>query len=131
MTDLSRSEISTMQERLNKHEREIAENRHNINGNAQIFDIRLGQITKSIEELKNILKWAGGLIITLMISFMSWSALQQYNANEEQKRDLENQIQIIQGNEKAERDRQRILKELREELVSGGTITTTPSNSGG
>lgn len=130
MTDVSRSEIAAMNERLNKHEREIADNRHSINGNAQVFEIRLGQITKSIEELKNILKWAGGLVITLMISFMSWSALQQYNANEQQKRDLQNQIQLIESNERAERDRQRILNQLRQDLGSSGTVTSFPPERG-
>jgi hypothetical protein len=123
--------LDNFQDRLTQAERDIADNRHNINNTKQIFEIRLGQVVSSIEELKNILKWAGGLIVTLMISFMSWSALQQYNANEAQKRDLQHQITLIKSQETAEQDRQRILQELRKDLDNaGGTVTTVPSDGG-
>jgi hypothetical protein len=130
MTDVSRSEIANMTERLNKHEREIADNRHNINGNQALVDIRLKQVATSIDELKNILKWAGGLVITLMISFMSWSALQQYNANESQKEDLKQQIELIKNTEQADKDRAAILDQLRKDLGASGTITTDPPSGG-
>jgi DNA repair exonuclease SbcCD ATPase subunit len=130
MSEVSRTEFNAATERLTKAEREIADNRHAINNNQTVFDIRLGQISKSIEELKNILKWAGGLIVTLMISFMSWSALQQYNANETQKRDLQNQVELLRSNQNADKDREKILRELRRDLDASGTITTIPPSSG-
>jgi hypothetical protein len=120
-----------MQDMLERHDREIAENRHGLTGTKQVFDIRFGQVMESIEELKSILKWAGGLIVTLMISFMSWSALQQYNANETQKADLQQQIKMIESQDQAAKDRERLIKDLREDLGTGGTITSNTASGGG
>lgn len=114
---MDEKDVQTM---LNKHEREIAENRHGLANARQILDIQLAQLTKDIGELKNALKWAGGLIISLMISFMGWAALQQYNANEEQKRNLQEQVNILASQEKADEDRQRIIDQL-----ARGEVTAT------
>ena len=115
-----------LETRITAVERESAEHRHGLINTKQIFQIKLDQVVTSLDELKNILKWAGGLIVTLMISFMSWSALQQYNANETQKRDLQQQITLIKSQEQADIQRTDILEELRKDLDSGATVTTTP-----
>lgn len=123
--------LSPIHERLNRHEREIADNRHGITNAKEVFEIKLSQVVSSIEELKNILKWAGGLIVTLMISFMTWSALQQYNANESQKKELQQQVDLLRSQDQANSDRQRILQELQKDLGPSGTVTPVTTNSGG
>lgn len=112
-----------MREKLATHEREIAENRHKINNLVMVTDLKLEKISGDITELKNALKWAGGLIISLMLSFMAWAALQQYNANETQKRELQEQVKLLQSQEQAQADRARILQELQRTSgsVSGGS----------
>lgn len=117
-------------DRLNKHEREIADNRHGIVNAKEVFEIKLTQVASSIDELKNILKWAGGLIVTLMISFMTWSALQQFNANEAQKADLQQQLDIIKSQETAQKDREEMLRQLQKDLGASGTVTSVPANGG-
>lgn len=119
-----------IRDRFDRHEREIAENRHGLNNTKQVFELKLERVVASLEELKNILKWAGGIIVTLMISFMSWSALQQYDANEAQKRDLQQQLDILQKQEDADTDRQRLLEQLRKDLDAGATITPVTPESG-
>lgn len=121
-------ETNDIRDRFERHEREIAENRHGLANTKQVFEIKLQQVVASLDELKNILKWAGGIIVTLMISFMSWSALQQYNANESQKRDLQQQLTLIKNQEDADAERQQLLDQLRKELSPGASITpVTPS----
>jgi hypothetical protein len=100
--------------RLAAAERQTAENRHEIANARQVIEIRLTQLGTNIQELRGALKWAGGLIISLMLSFMGWAALQQYNANEQQKKDLETQVQLLEREDKAANDRDRILRELRD-----------------
>jgi len=54
-----------------------------------------------IGELKSILKWAGGLVVMLFISTLTWSLAQQYNANESQKKDMQQQLDILREQERA------------------------------
>lgn len=121
--------LNDLENRVTQHDREIAEQRHALKNSNSVFEIKLQQVVTSLAELKRVMQWAGGLIVTLMISFMSWSALQQYNTNERQKDELAQQIRLIQSQEQAAKDREAILRQLREELDSGGTIT--PVTSGG
>lgn len=67
---------------INKHEDVCAERYKNINA--------------SIAELKAIVKWAGGLIISLIITVLGWSLVQQLNANEAQKKWMADQIILLQ-----------------------------------
>jgi len=54
-----------------------------------------------IGELKSILKWAGGLVVMLFISTLTWSLAQQYSANEAQKKDMQQQLDILREQERA------------------------------
>lgn len=121
--------LGPIRDRLSRAEMDIADNRHGIVNAKEVFEIKLGQVATSIEELKNILKWAGGLIVTLMISFMTWSALQQYNANEAQKADLQQQVDIIKSQETAQKDREEMLRQLQKDLGTSGTVSTVTTNS--
>lgn len=103
--------------------RELSELRHEVRNYMAVETIKQeafereveegrNAVTKSIEELKSILKWAGSLIISLIIGVLAWSLVQQYNANEDQKRQLENQIRLLQEQERtrliAEQNRARL-----------------------
>jgi cytoskeletal protein RodZ len=54
-----------------------------------------------IDKLESGLKWAGGLVVSLILSVLGWAVLQQINANEAQKKDMAQQIQLLQSQERA------------------------------
>lgn len=88
---------------LREHETRISENTHDLKNLRQIVDIKLEQIKGDIGDLRNILKWAGGLIVSLMLSFMAWALLQQYNANEAAKNDLQQQLNLLRTQQEQRR----------------------------
>ena len=106
-------DFRALREKVDAHDRAIAENRHQLANARQVMDIKLDTIDKNVTELKNALKWAGGLIVSLMLSFMAWAALQQFNANEQQKKDLKEQIELLQRSKQAAGERDAILQELK------------------
>lgn len=121
---------------LLRHDHEIGENRADREINKLKFenlkthvDEKMAELNKSIEELKSILKWAGGLIVSLMISFMAWALLQQYNANEQAKTDLKQQVEILRQNKEAVSSRGRLQatqERIEESLSPTGTAEATP-----
>lgn len=58
---------------------------------------RYRNIEKSIAEIKGIMKWAGSLVIMLILSVLGWSLVQQYNANEATKQRLQEQVEFLQS----------------------------------
>ena len=42
------------------------------------------EVSDKVDQLLSGLKWAGGLIVSLLLSVLGWSVLQQINANEAQ-----------------------------------------------
>lgn len=84
-----------------------------------------------IDEIKSIIKWAGGLIMMLFLSTMTWSLSQQYSANEATKKDLTAQVELLKEsgrNQAAARaDRQIILEKLG---APGATETPNTTVSG-
>lgn len=65
----------------------------------QTAESRHRNLAENFAELKNALKWALGLIVSIIISFASWALLQQYNANEAQKKDMQQQIDLLRAQE--------------------------------
>ena len=59
--------------------------------------VRYDVVDKSIAELKGMLKWVGGVIISLILAVLGWSLAQQYQANEAQKSQLLDQIHTLQA----------------------------------
>lgn len=55
----------------------------------------------ALAEIKSLMKWAGSLIISLIIGVLGWSLVQQYQANEQQKKELESQLRILQEQERS------------------------------
>lgn len=99
---------------------------HSLRNHITVTDYRLGTIEKKIDDnhddlkkaqdrLESILKWAGGLILMLFLSTLTWSLTQQYNANEQAKKDLEQQIEMLKEQERARNNtRAEILSRLPE-----------------
>lgn len=86
--------------------RQIARDaKHAASNHAQLMDIKIDNLAKELRaqltRLENILKWAGSLLVTLFISTLVWSLTQQYNANESQKRDLQQQVQLLEAQQRA------------------------------
>ena len=100
--------------RIDSAHDQVSENRHKLNNLEMTINIRLDQLKAEFQDLRNILKWAGGLIVSLMISFMGWALLQQFNANETAKADLQRQVELLeqaQENERRLRNQERVLIE--------------------
>lgn len=97
---------------------------HSLRNHIAVTDLRLDTIEKKIDsnhdDLKkaqdrqeNILKWAGGLILMLFISTLTWSLTQQYNANESAKKELQQQVELLKDQERARNEtRAQILSRL-------------------
>lgn len=64
----------------------------------KLHDERHNALQSSIEEIKSILVWVGGVLITLILGVLGWSLVQQYNANEAQKLALQAQISALEAN---------------------------------
>lgn len=90
---------------------QIADVRHELRNHMSVNEIKHNNLQKevatehksltdSLVEIKSLMKWAGSLIITLIIGVLGWSLVQQYQANEQSKKDLEAQIKLLQEQEK-------------------------------
>lgn len=62
-------------------------------------DARHLTLNGNLQRLESMFKWAGSLIITAMISVLGWSVLQQINANEAQRLDMQRQLELLQAQE--------------------------------
>lgn len=60
-------------------------------------DERHSTIQDSIKEVKTMLTWVGGVLISLIISVLGWSLVQQYNANEATQKALQEQVRVLQS----------------------------------
>jgi cytoskeletal protein RodZ len=56
---------------------------------------------EKIDKIESAIKWAGGLIVSLMLTVLGWAVLQQINANESQKKEMAQQIELLQQQENA------------------------------
>lgn len=93
---------------------------------AVLMEQRHAQHADKITELTSSLKWAAGLVVSLVLAVLGWSLVQQYNANEATKNDLQQQVNLLKAQE-AERNRFR--DEIRSQLAPGAA--QAPSASGG
>jgi len=99
---------------------EVAQVRHDLANHKMITEIKLDNVLKVVAELKSQLKWAGGLIVMLFISTLTWSLTQQYNANEAQKKDMQQQLDMLREQERA---RNASRAEIMSRLPPGGPET--------
>lgn len=90
----------------------------------QAGEARHTKLAENFNELKNVLKWAGGLVVSIMLSFMAWALLQQYNSNESQKKELQTQLNLLKEQDRA---RAEYRAEVLSRLPPGATETADPS----
>lgn len=83
---------------------------HDIANFRAVTEVRLTQLDKKIDEthketnekidkVESAIKWAGGLIVSLVLSVLGWAVLQQINANESQKKEMAQQIELLKQQE--------------------------------
>jgi hypothetical protein len=65
------------------------------------FEAKHGEVTTAISKIESLLKWAGSLIITLILGVLGWSLLQQITNNQQQQKDLQSQIKLLEQQERA------------------------------
>jgi hypothetical protein len=63
----------------------------------KLHDERHDALRLSVLEIKNMLKWVGGVLITLILSVLGWSLVQQYNANEAQLKSVKDQVTVLEA----------------------------------
>ena len=102
------------------------ETRHLLKNHIQVTDIKLDNLEKAgverhdsmvksqnerhqavlnmIARLESALKWAGGLVVSLTLAVLGWALMQQVNANEAQKKDMQQQLDLLRA-QTAERER--------------------------
>ena len=94
-----------------------------------VTEVRLTGIDKKIEDthketnekidkIESAIKWAGGLIVSLVLSVLGWAVLQQINANESQKKEMAQQIELLKQQESA---RNQTRAEILSRLPAPGT----------
>lgn len=59
------------------------------------------ETNEKIDKIESAIKWAGGLIVSLMLTVLGWAVVQQLNANEATKKDMSQQIKILEQQEAA------------------------------
>lgn len=109
----------------------VREALHAVNNHVMVTDIKLNTIDKKIDEMKAQQKWFIGIVVMLFISTLTWSLAQQYNANEAQKKDMVNQIELLKEQERARNaSRSEILNRLppgtAESTDTSGAIAQLP-----
>jgi len=115
------------------------ETRHLLNNHIMVTNLKLENMEKASDErhavvaekvtrLESAIKWAGGLIVSLVLTVLGWAVLQQINANEAQKKDMQQQIKLL---EEQERARNHVRSEILERLPPSTAEAASASLGGG
>lgn len=88
---------------------------------ATVTEIKLDALGNTVNEMKAQMKWFIGIVVMLFISTLTWSLAQQYNANEAQKKDMAQQIELLKEQERA---RNATRSEILERLPPGTSEAT-------
>lgn len=79
---------------------DLAKSAHaRVDGHEELCALRYNNLLNNISRIENILKWAGSLIVTILIAVLGWLIVAQINNNEEEKKALEKQIEILEKNQ--------------------------------
>lgn len=62
----------------------------------KLHEERNASLVASVKEIKSILTWVGGTMISMILAVLAWSLIQQYNANDAQQKALQEQIVALQ-----------------------------------
>ncbi len=65
------------------------------------FEAKHNELTTNLQKIESLLKWAGSLLITLILGVLGWSLLQQITNNSQQQKDLQAQIKLLEQQERA------------------------------
>jgi cytoskeletal protein RodZ len=77
--------------------REVSEVRHDLRNHKMVSELVVKGVDKKIDTLISLLKWVGTLIVTSVLGVLAWSLVQQWNANEAQRQNIEEQVRLIQA----------------------------------
>lgn len=80
-------------------------------------------VKEQMTRFEQVLKYVGGLMISLILSVLAWSLTQQYSANEAQQRTNQQQIELLQ-----ERERSAQLEQQLNQSDPSGTQSTVASD---
>ncbi len=67
----------------------------------QKIDTTHADTNTKIDKIEAAIKWAGGIIISLMLTVIGWAVMQTLNANEAQSKEMKQQIELLQQQERA------------------------------
>jgi len=81
------------------------ETRQLLDNHVSLTEVKLTNMEKSIGRIESALKWAGGLIVSLLLTVLGWAVIQQINANESQKNELRQQQILLQQQLQQEHER--------------------------
>jgi hypothetical protein len=81
------------------------ETRQLLDNHVSLTEVKLTNMEKSISRIESALKWAGGLIVSLLLTVLGWAVIQQINANESQKNELRQQQILLQQQLQQEEER--------------------------
>lgn len=65
----------------------------------QKIDTTHTETNTKIDKIESAIKWAGGLIVSLVLTVLGWAVIQQINANESQKKEMQQQIELLKQQE--------------------------------
>lgn len=111
---------------------------HDIRNFRAVAEVQLRQLDTKIEtthaetnskidRIESAIKWAGGLILSTILAVLAWAVSQQINANESQKREMAQQIEILKTQERARVDAR---SEILSRLPPRATEAPAPSEGG-
>lgn len=96
---------------VDQHARDLVrDTRHELTQHRQATEIHLAHIERQIEDsakntnmkidrVESVIKWAGSLLVTLLLSVLGWSVVQQITANQMQQQELKRQIELLEAQE--------------------------------
>lgn len=89
---------------------------------------KITEVAKGNETILAILKWAGGLVVSLFLTCLGWLVLNTLSANDQAKKDMQTQIELLrqqESNRVAAREQTReSLEEIKSQLPAGATEST-------
>lgn len=89
------------------------ETRHMLNNHIMVTKLEMKNLGDAVGRLESAIKWAGGLVVSLILGVLGWAVLQQINTNETQKREMQQQINLLKEQEAARNEsREAIMSRL-------------------
>lgn len=83
------------------------ETRQLLNTHESLTEVHLKTLAEKISSIEKAIKWAGTLIVSIMLTVLGWAVTQQISANESQKNELKQQVLLLeQQQHNLERERE-------------------------